>query len=1611
MAICHFAKSDISRGAGRSSVASAAYQAANTLYSDRTQQFFSYERKAGVLHTEIFTPTGIAAPTWMQDRQELWNRLEAAHPRKNARLATQFTIALPAELSEAERHALAREYTQLLADKLGVAADLAIHAPSREGDQRNHHVHIMLTSLKVTEQGFGERYDFAINSTNRKALGMVPVHQQIKDLRTEWAHMANLHLAAAGFETRIDARSFKERGLDVAPTQHVGPNATEMQRRGILIGNQALSPEAEAHNVDVIRNDPSQVLKILTDHEAVFTRQDIARAVHRYVGSHEGFAAALAAVMTSPELVQLQGDIRRHADGREIEIQDGRQVDRQGAEVRDPALQVSSSDPLVDVARFSTSDMVALEAGMAAQAVQLAARTQASAGVAAGQSEDPLAAARQSALEALAEARRGADGRAFALTAEQAAALKHVTQSDRLALVVGVAGAGKSTMLEAARRTWEGAGYQVIGAALAATAAGNLAESSGIGSRTVDSLLLGWQRRDAWNAVSPGERANLESLLSTMSAEQRAAYGGPTPPPRNLVQLGPQSVLVVDEAGMIESAKMARLVDEVHKTGAKLVLVGDPDQLPAIGAGAAFRAMAERVGFAEIATVYRQREEWQRQATMDLSRGRVGAALGAYAAHGAIELTADLQSAREAVVADYMAQRAAEPGAAAPLVLAHRNADVAALNSGIREARLAKGEIEPGVLFSGRNGNRLYAAGDRVQLLANGRLEIQGGQLDGRGRPILHDVRNSDLGTVLEAAPGRLVVQLDGTAPGGGPRPAVVISQAAYQAIDHGYAVTVHKAQGATADRVMLLASPTLDRSLAYVGLSRHRDSVAVYAGRDEFKDIAGLKEGLGRWSFKQSTLDYAQGFFSKGQNAHRTWVANETTARQEADRAQRAVLLDNAGWEKAKVAYRSMSSAALAAAAKALTPAPVRPSDVDAHPDVKRAVAGVVQLETRLADVARDYAAAIAAQRAGDPAAAATVARLQPLKTSLEMDLMRAERREEQTRSATQRQLEQKAAVQRGRYDYTIKALDSAIARELRAGSTGSRAEILRSYRGMSAADLAQALKERQPSLPTPDSVAADPAVRAASAIVEQAHKRHVADPTPQTQAALDRARADRTTAFDKAHAAQYLKAVSDRASWHQAVQILDRTIAREQRDDIRHAARDAMLHQSLRQPMALTAEQRSNARQLVDSFKQAHADWRASYSAPAAQDKASAELREQRQALRDALGRQADRVLADPAARQVAREQRLYDRAETHSSLYKQAESAEVASRRNVALAVPADRDALQAPAADGFNYVAGIRGVIPAQQADDRTAQQDSAAKIQSFRESLGRYYEAYSASRQSASAEASSSSQAEHRSELKGMRDELRQHADAVLAQPQAAAHALNSDMAASIVRYSSQGAEINRAEVAERRQALLAEAPSAGKEPRQPVPAPVADRQPTDAADTRQRDEKTSAAMPTLSQADRAERPAPAAEATSVQSAPAVAETRAGEAVKSSAEARPAQGRAPQEQSTREPAGANRLQPAPLSSSERQAKPSRSSSRQAEHPAQEARRSSAQRQQRVQDISELFGNRDPRHGDTRPEYLQKAERKFDDDMRQQNASRSSDQQPTQPRRDIDNSRER
>ncbi|ENN84547.1 putative conjugal transfer protein traA [Rhizobium freirei PRF 81] len=182
-----------------------------------------------------------------------------------------------------------------------------------------------------------------------------------------------------------------------------------------------------------------------------------------------------------------------------------------------------------------------------------------------------------------------AAGRGLVLSGEQADAFRHATDGRDLGVVIGYAGTGKSAMLGVAREAWEEAGYAVRGAALSGIAAEGLENGSGIASRTIASMEHGWQQGC--------------DLLTT------------------------RDVLVIEEAGMVGTRQLERVLSHAADVGAKVVLVGDPQQLQSIEAGAAFRSIHERHGGVEIAAVRRQHEDWQRDATRDLATGRTGAAI------------------------------------------------------------------------------------------------------------------------------------------------------------------------------------------------------------------------------------------------------------------------------------------------------------------------------------------------------------------------------------------------------------------------------------------------------------------------------------------------------------------------------------------------------------------------------------------------------------------------------------------------------------------------------------------------------------------------------------------------------------------------------------------------------------------------------------------------------------------------------------------------------------------------------------------------------------------------------------------------------------------------
>jgi len=775
LAIYHLSTKPVSRSSGRSAVASAAYRCAVLLTNHRDGLVHDFTRKEGVEHKEIVLPEGLSAD-WALDRSALWNAAEFAEKRKDARVAREFEIALPHELSPEGRLKAARAFARDLANRYGAAVDFAIHSPSEHGDIRNHHAHVLMTTREVGRTRLGEKTCLEHKNARLLAHGMATTDMQLRDIRQAWEGIANRQLQREGLDVRIDHRSHVERGLELSPTEHMGVHASQMQQQGMAVERGRLDDEAARQNAELIQQKPEQVLTLISNEKSVFDRHDIAKTLHRYINDDaQTFRNAFAAVMASPALVELQPE---HIDP-------------------------DTGD--VSHARYSTREMIDLELAMARSAERL--HQAQSHGV------DPRHVER--AMERQDHALRTSSGRPSAasdpsagLSAEQRQAIEHITGRERIAAVVGFAGAGKSTMLAAAREAWKAQGYQVHGAALAGKAAEGLEESSGIQSRTLASWSYSWD------------------------------HG------RDLI--GSSDVFVIDEAGMAGSRQLARFIAEADARGAKIVLVGDHEQLQAIGAGAPFRAIAEQIGHVELSGIRRQRHDWQRQASVAFATHKTAEGLAAYRDHGDIHFAESRDAAMAQIVRDYVAdsERRAD---GTRVAMAHRRADVRALNAAIRSAlqnrqklershrqnaggdRGDRGDVEDRgnsedvgeLTFQTSNGKRAFAAGDRIIFLENNR-DL--------------GVKNGMLGTVEYVEPNKIIARLDGR---GGD--SVSILTDTYQAIDHGYATTIHKNQGATVDHAFVLASSTMDRHLAYVAMTRHRDSVQLYADITEFSNAGRL--------------------------------------------------------------------------------------------------------------------------------------------------------------------------------------------------------------------------------------------------------------------------------------------------------------------------------------------------------------------------------------------------------------------------------------------------------------------------------------------------------------------------------------------------------------------------------------------------------------------------------------------------------------------------------------------------------------------------------------------------------------------------------------------------
>lgn len=236
MAVYFLNMKTFGRAGGSSAVSAAAYRAGERIRDERTGKIYDHSGRLDVMHKEIVLPSELAdAETqWARDRAALWNAAECAETRKNARVAREYLVALPVELSPAQRVGLVREFSRELTDRYGFGIDFAIHAPRDfpGSDPRNYHAHLLATTREITPEGLGAKTTLDMNDVNRRDRGLEPAINELFHVRARWANVANEALEEAHIPTRIDHRSLEAQGIDREPRPYIPRAAFEMERHG-----------------------------------------------------------------------------------------------------------------------------------------------------------------------------------------------------------------------------------------------------------------------------------------------------------------------------------------------------------------------------------------------------------------------------------------------------------------------------------------------------------------------------------------------------------------------------------------------------------------------------------------------------------------------------------------------------------------------------------------------------------------------------------------------------------------------------------------------------------------------------------------------------------------------------------------------------------------------------------------------------------------------------------------------------------------------------------------------------------------------------------------------------------------------------------------------------------------------------------------------------------------------------------------------------------------------------------------------------------------------------------------------------------------------------------
>ncbi len=610
MAIYHHTTRMIGRSKGGNPVRALAYITGAALSDPETGEIFNYQDKS-IQDVQVFLPSN--APLWARELQELVkvdkdkglqllsDIANAAEKRCDAQVYREIEFSLPRELTFEQNRQLAHEYVQDQFCGLGMTTILSFHLERCEETGRlNPHAHVFFLTRELVEDGLALKKN---RDWNERSL-----HGQ---WREQWAQYANFHLKMHGHDITLDHRSYKDQGIDIEPQVKLGKGIKEQEKRARGSGEpnkgkqaQELGEEGsggyrspslktggflesepatdrvkdfrdvQLRNLYRILRRPETVFDIVTRHHATFMWGDVQKILGRYVDDAELFQRVEGRLKNSSDLILLKADGVSGLENPGPEIRLGEKV-----------ANVSTTKSM-DKSIYTTRAMLKAEKSLVSVAEGLSLN-----------GSHPVS---QTSLEqGMGRLGGRLETKGFSLSEDQDKAIRHLVSQGQLKCIVGYAGAGKTTALEVASEIWEEAGYRVYGLAPTGRAAKNL-EDSGISSQTLHKFLKAFE-------------------------EGRSQYSD-------------KSVIVLDEAGMVDVERFEAFLGAVKTLGVKAVVVGDGAQLQPVEAGPAFRLVTERVGVSRLEEVVRQKENWQREATVLFGKQETKSAIQEYQLRGHIHL-------------------------------------------------------------------------------------------------------------------------------------------------------------------------------------------------------------------------------------------------------------------------------------------------------------------------------------------------------------------------------------------------------------------------------------------------------------------------------------------------------------------------------------------------------------------------------------------------------------------------------------------------------------------------------------------------------------------------------------------------------------------------------------------------------------------------------------------------------------------------------------------------------------------------------------------------------------------------------------------------------------